>query len=335
MRIVRRNFSLWKTIESYWREAFPGEVDMNSRIQKRREDAKLQREISEKIAQGKIVIDEHIPEWKRGALIKVDGITYDKERDDDYDEDEEDEYDEDGIKVSNNEKSSFGLDMSHVAKFKQKLRKDIASSMDQSENVVLNKAKELYGKAKGRFTPEVYAEMRTRYPDFDLDEFEQELKHVFADMYSAYLRHDLEYIQNVCGGEAYYTFSGLIQSQIKKGLIHKSPELVNVSEFHIDSAMLTEGKAPLFVCTAKIFDIDYLVSKDDPDTLVEGNDKWGVFRDFALFIIPHPQPDVESTGHEWVIIRAEDRFKKLMLEDSTGEEKQKAADGDQKSKSEK
>ena len=128
------------------------------------------------------------------------------------------------------------------------------------------------------------------------------------------------------GGDAYATFSGLIQSQMKGNLVHKYKEILNVTDFQINSAMLTESKTPLFVCTIKIYEIECLVDKNDPEKVVEGNLGWPTYRDFGFFIIPHPKPDVESVGHEWVIIRCEDRTKNLRIENKSEEQNQ---DGNQ------
>lgn len=330
MKTLKRTFSMWRTIETYWREAFPAEIDIESRLQKRRQEAIKQRELEEKILEGRIVADEHIPEWKRGALIKTETSVYDHEEKGFFDKLTK------GILSTKKENDELGLfeeELSEMHSYKQNLRENIANRFTQTDNLVLNKVKDAYDKVKVRFGADVYMEMRRRYPDFDTDVFEEELKYIFVDMYNRYLKHDIEYIQRVCGADAYAMFSGLIQSQMKKDLVHKFTDILNVTEFRIDSAMLTDNKTPLFICTIKLYEIECLVDMEDTNKIIQGNIYWPAYRDFGLFYIPHPKPDIEAVGHEWVIIKAEDRTKNLQIENmSENQRKTRSGNGESNNK---
>lgn len=328
MRKIRRSFSIWKTVQSYWKEAFPDEVDIEAKLQQRREIAQKQRELEEKILEGKIIADEHIPEWKRGALVKVETQNIEEEDEEDIVGKLKDSLF--GDKKGHDELGFFEEEITEMQSYHENLKENIVNRFSYTDNLVLNKVKYVYDKVKVKLNSDVYIEMRRRYPDFDIEIFEEELKYTFVEMYNRYLKHDLEYIQKVCGADAYATFSSLIQSQKKQSLVHKYTDILNVADFRIDSGMLTENKTPLFVCTIKLYEIECLVDKNDPDKVVEGNLGWPTYRDFGIFVIPHPKPDIESVGHEWVIIRAEDRAKNLQLENKADGQKEDGKEEDKK-----
>ena len=331
MNKVRRMFSIWKKVQTYWKEAFPEEISIETKIQKRREEAKRQRELSEKIAKGDIVIDEHIPDWKKGALVRI-YRAQDEEDNLDYEFEQLNRYRGYASKEEEARPSYhiLGTGISAISSMKEAAKKKVESQVAFTDNAVLIKAKDLLDKVKDKVSTDLHAEMKERYPDFDPEIFEKELKYIFIDMYNSYLRHDLDHLQKVCGADAYSKFGGLIHSQIKKNLVHRYQEILNVADFKIDRGILNEGTTPLFICTAKMYEIECLVDKDEPEKMVEGNLNWPAYRDFVLFIIPHPKPDIETVGHEWVIIKAEDRSKNLQLEDKSEEQQNKSSDKDDK-----
>ena len=47
---------------------------------------------------------------------------------------------------------------------------------------------------------------------FDTEEFEKEIQYIFEQVYSSYLNHELELIEQVCFGEALGYFKSLIES---------------------------------------------------------------------------------------------------------------------------
>lgn len=312
-RVLRRGFSggLWKNIKELWKEAFPDEIDVADRLAQRKRQAALQREIDEKMMEGDYIVDEHIPEWKRGALVPI----------------ENSETGEDFLShLKNKLVSTLGKnedfnelvkEWENLKESTSEIKENITNRIVYSENVVVNKTVDLYDKIKTKLSPDVYIEMRRRYPDFEMEVFEEEVKHIFLEMYKHYLQHDLGYIEKVCAADAYATFSTLINTQKEQGLVHKYQEILHVQDFSIDSSMMTENKTPLFICTLKFYEIECLVDKLDPYKVVEGNLSWSTFRDFAFFLIPHPKPDIEATGHEWAVIRVEDRAKKLKLAGKT------------------
>ena len=70
------------------------------------------------------------------------------------------------------------------------------------ESLVIQKGRELKEKFDEKINNDVMTFMRKRDPNFDLFDFEQEIKFVFEQVYSAYLNHDLDYIEKICFGEA-------------------------------------------------------------------------------------------------------------------------------------
>lgn len=71
--------------------------------------------------------------------------------------------------------------------------------------------------------------MKTRDPNFDLEEFEFEIKFIFEQLYRASLRHDIETIEQVCIGEALGYFKAIIESQKLKKSEPKFKEIFNLS----------------------------------------------------------------------------------------------------------
>lgn len=334
MRKIRRTFSVWKTIQSYWKEAFPDEMDSQLKFQQRREDAQKQRELVEKILDGSIVADEHVPEWKRGALVRLNiEVNNDEERDDDDEEEGLISQIRKSIltdKKDHNELDLINSELSEMDFYTEGLKQNLSTKLNILDNPLLEKVKDKLTPYITNIISEPYIELQKLYPDREPEHIEEELKHVFIDMYNNYLKHDLEYIEKVCGLEAYGKFSGLIQSQKKHKKIHKYQEIFNVVQFKISHVNVVESKMPVILCEVRFYEIACMIDKTEPENIVEGSDRYHKFRDFDVAIIPHPKPDVENVGHEWIIIRATDKMEKLRLEDKNQQEQSRTEDTDTK-----
>lgn len=132
--------------------------------------------------------------------------------------------------------------------------------------------------------------MKTRDPNFDLEEFEFEIKFIFEQLYRASLRHDIETIEQVCIGEALGYFKAIIESQKLKKSEPKFKEIFNLSQPHLESAILVNRKEPLFVLSLKFHEIFCLVDKEDSEEVVEGDYYKKVLNEFLLYVMIHPDP---------------------------------------------
>lgn len=54
--------------------------------------------------------------------------------------------------------------------------------------------------------------MKEMHPDFDLFELEDEVIHIFTEVYHEYLKGNLDYVEKVCSGEALGYFQASIKS---------------------------------------------------------------------------------------------------------------------------
>lgn len=54
--------------------------------------------------------------------------------------------------------------------------------------------------------------MKEIYPEFDVFQLEDDVTHIFTDVYQAYLNADLDYVDKVCSGEALGYFQASIKS---------------------------------------------------------------------------------------------------------------------------
>ncbi len=81
----------------------------------------------------------------------------------------------------------------------------------------------------------------------------------------------------------------------------------------LETSQMISGM-PLFIFSVKFYQLICLVEKKDSDKILEGDDKRKTLMDFLLYVIPHPDPNVEKSGHEWAIIKICERNKvKLLL----------------------
>lgn len=83
---------------------------------------------------------------------------------------------------------------------------------NMDESIVMQKGREIKEKIKERVNNDVLTFMKTRDPDFDLVEFELEIKEIFEEVYRSFLKHDLGLIEQVCLGEALGHFKAVIES---------------------------------------------------------------------------------------------------------------------------
>jgi hypothetical protein len=54
--------------------------------------------------------------------------------------------------------------------------------------------------------------MKDIYPDFDIFQLEDDVTHIFTDVYHEYLKGNLEYVEKVCSGEARGYFQASVKS---------------------------------------------------------------------------------------------------------------------------
>ena len=300
MRQLRRTFSIWKSVKGVWREAFPGEGDIEQKLQIRKEEAKRQRELQEKMlangaegVQDAVVMfgaeepqDETLSRGERLARKHTSGPNLSE-------------------KIisqarANRDLKSLGAEMREAKFYREDATENLVNRMGNSNNTVLKTADLLRQAARERLGVAGSLEMYRRDPNFNFSAFEDELKHYFVEAYNKFTEHDVKYIEKSCAGSAYAMFMSQILVEQKAGLVRLCPGITNMHSFSIyRSAMDSEN--PVFVCKAKFYEINCLVHKDDPETVVEGNANKLTMKDFILIFMQHPKPDIETTGHEWML----------------------------------
>ena len=77
---------------------------------------------------------------------------------------------------------------------------------------------------------------------------------------------------------------------------------------------MVKKKTPLFAFSIKFHELYCLVDKNDPSKVIEGDENRKVLTDIILHVIPHPEPEIEKSGHQWAIINIIQRNRvKLLL----------------------
>ena len=52
-----------------------------------------------------------------------------------------------------------------------------------------------------------------------------------------------------------------------------------------------------------------LVNAQDEEEIIEGRPDKKTIMDYLIYVIPHPEPDIETTGHPWAFIKVFERKK--------------------------
>ncbi len=324
-KITKRFYKkIWKKVNEFWEEAYPPELDVKQRFEEKKLKSKLEKEELEK-EYSQEDIDElmkNTPEWKRSKLVFVKKLEAEK--------DKESGLEKLGRLLKNNifrknEKSSEEMKELEKDPDFQEMQKELDSfreGMDNlkesvkqgvERNVVVKKSREAVEKVKSNLNNDLATFMKEHYKDFDLEIFEKEIAYLFEDCYNSYLNHEIEPIEDLCVAEALGFFKTLIEKQ-KQGKSHyRYKSIFSVHPPILESSALV-SKTPLFVFSIRFYELNCLVSDLDPDNVIEGTHNKKILNDFLIYVMPHPEPDPEKTGHIWSFIKIIERNKvKLLL----------------------
>lgn len=84
--------------------------------------------------------------------------------------------------------------------------------------------------------------------------------------------------------------------------MHRHKHIFSLSIPHLENAIMLKKKMPLFVFSLRFHELYCLVDGNDPEKVIDGNDSQKTLVEMLIYVIPHPEPDVEKSGHKWAII---------------------------------
>jgi hypothetical protein len=214
-----------------WKETFPNDDSkVKTRIQRRKEIAKIQKEYSEEeIAQ----MQEEIPEWKRTAVTMVD------------DEKAQEEeagalrrlYRKFGGKVSNTSIAQKIMESEEYKEFRKKyhtikteaseLKDDFKDEVETTQNPVVGTARTFSDYVfKETDVSRAISKMKQYDPEFDILDLHYEVEEIFMDLYDNFLVGDLEYLTKFCGEAALAVIKTELMRREKEKWEHKYKELL-------------------------------------------------------------------------------------------------------------
>ena len=323
---IRRRYgkNYYETAKEYWNTAFPPDVDMKNHFIKKKEEYKEKRIEEEKIYSQEEIdeLEKNIPKWKKGQLVFVK-------------KEEEIEIQNRLDKIKQFISSYIPISSREETEEKKEEDKELNKALDDMEreydefrqgfdtlkdrtlnlaekNIIYNKGKEAFQKLRDKVNNDVATHMSKHYPDFDMDFFEKELQFIFEDMYHNYLKHDMKKIELVCLSEARGFFKSKIEEQKTNKKVHKHKGIFNLRMPILEQAMMVSN-TPLFVFSIQFHELVCLVEQNNHEVIVEGGESGKTYNDLLLYVMPHPDPKPEKTGHEWAFIKVFERNKVKML----------------------
>ena len=175
------------------------------------------------------------------------------------------------------------------------LQDTMRAGVDNS--VVMKKTKEIKEKIKERINNDVMTHMKKDFPDFDLEMMEKEMQYIFELCYNSYLNHDIDTISHTCISEGLSFFRQLIESQKSLNQVHKYKNIFSLSVPQLENAIMVKKKFPLFVFSLRFHELFCLINPLEPETIIEGSNSNKVLNEMLIYVMPHPEPEVEKSGH--------------------------------------
>jgi hypothetical protein len=304
---------IWNRVKTAWFEAFPQEVNVAALQEERKARAKLQKKIlgTEFTSEQLEAFEAAIPPWKQGALRVIRFIDdpsvaaprrtlinrYLRERYRD-----------------NPDMLQLMDEVEGVSDSVDVMKGNLQQRMLYSDSVVVKYGMAAATKIKEKMNEDAATEMRKRDPNFDMTTFEMEIRFIFEELYHEFLKHNLKYLEKVCTGEALGFFRGVINEHNTKFGVPKYTDILNVSFPTLAANFVTEDKTPVFIFTITFQEIECLVDPKDPETILDGDESRMVACNYLVQVSPHPNPDVEATGHTWLFsnIRQQHKVKQLI-----------------------
>lgn len=312
LRTVPRRHILDR-IKAAWFEAFPQELNVAALQDERRSQAKQRRSMmaTELTAERLEALESAIPAWKRGGLLVlrfIDNPTFAAPQRNFLNRYLRDRYRE------NADMQQLLDELEGVGASVEVAKGNLQQRLLYTDSVVVKYGMAAATKIKEKLNEDAASEMRKRDPAFDMTTFEAEVRFIFEQVYHHYLLHDTKYLEKVCAGEALGFFKGLIAEHGTKGGVPKYKEILNVSFPHLVSSFVTDDRTPVFLFSIHFQEIDCLVDRKDPDSILAGDEDRMAAADFLVQVMPHPKPDLEAVGHPWlfVTVRQQNKVKQLI-----------------------
>ena len=297
-----RKQSVLNWLKSAWNEAFPPELDVSEVFKKRKEQSKKQKEIQNKIWSEEELAEfsNKIPNWKKNALVFVKFL-------------EEDQVQKQKKPIfssylrrkykDNNDFQELITEIEGLKTSANVMKDNLTQKIMYSNSEVISASLKVISKVKEKLNNDAIEEMKTKDPNFDFDTFEKEIRYIFEEMYHEFLCHNIEFLEKFCTGEALGHFRVMIQEHLAKFGIPKYTDILNVSYPVLAQSFLADDKTPVFVFSLNFQQIYCLVDPNNPETILDGDEKRMELCDYAFYVIPHPTPDIEGVGHGWLFIK--------------------------------
>ena len=296
--------------KNLWQETFPNDDrNVKSRIHKRREIAKVQANYTpEEIEE----MQENIPEWKRTAVTMVDDQQVEEKEAGAFKK----LYKKIGSKVSDTKIAKQIMQSEEYKNMKQKYREvkqetsefkeDFKDEVETTQNPVVGGARSVTDYVfRETDLSKAIGKMKQYDPEFDVLDLHYEIEEIFIDLFDNYLEGDLEYLQKFWGDAALAVIKTEFQRRVKEGWEHKYKELLFCNDANLVLGAVPEDNLPRFTFTISAQDINWKVSKKDPNEIVEGGDndiEKGVYK---ITVRKHDEPDMALTGHYWEVVEFE------------------------------
>ena len=304
---------LYKTgvfFKDLWKETFPNdEGKVKSRLERRREIAKEQVNYSQDEIDK---MQENIPDWKRTAVTVVDE-TEEKEQDSNY---FIRLYRKVGQKVSDTEIAKKIVESEEYKEFKKKYREvkseasefksDFKDEVENTQNPVVGSARTV-----GDYIFQESAlwraitKMKEYDPEFDVMDLHYEVEEVFTDLFDHFLCGNLEFCQKCWGEAALAVIKTEFMRREKEGWEPKFKELLFWTDANLVKGEILEDNRPRFTFTVSAQEINWKVSKKNPEEIVEGSEHNLEKAVYKITLRRHDDPDMAHTGHYWEIVEFE------------------------------
>jgi len=287
-----------------WEQTFPSEkYHIKAEIERRKakERAEKEKVIKEYTEEELVQLQEEIPEWKRTAIAQF-----------------EEESEEDNSlrkKVSGKIKESFNQttfaktvyqteQFKEYTEFKKEMsqfKEDLKDHLSQSQNPAVIASMAVYSKATSESsTAQAIKEMRKFVKNFDVFDLERDARGIFCDVFNAYLKGDLDYIEKTCEDAARAYFKTLLKKREVDGVYPKHQQLWESEPADFVGGRISERNLPCFTFTIRIQEIHCNISKKT-EKIVDGADDRVLQNRYNFVLSPHENPDLEVVGHQWVI----------------------------------
>lgn len=237
-------------------------------------------------------MQDQIPEWKRGSLVFEGQSQTERKTNRNLLMEKVNSY----FKKISEDDEEYEKMLEEFEKLKSSIRdakENVQQKVSSTDSKVFQKGVDLYDNVKKKMGSQTMEKMKSWDPDFDLIEFESEAKFIFETVYSKFLEHDIEYLEEVCASEALGYFKATIRMQETLGGRPKFPKPMFIKTFNMSNAFVhPESGLPVFTFLVDFAEISCLVSIVDPETVIEGHDNNLEYTKFNFVLAPSDDIDI-------------------------------------------